>query len=273
MRELSLEEIHEALLGILVAFDEICRKHGLRYSLAYGTLLGAVRHKGFIPWDDDIDVIMPRPDYEKLHEIIFFGEGMPGDDFSCSDDRGREAEYPFMKLMDTRFRVKSTTHMEVPYLWIDIFPADGIPAEEKARKKLSRKIDFQVFAVVISRWYTVEGALGKVLRVVGCPFYLLWQAIFGKRRAIGRINRLANSVGYGSGQFCDCICWGPNRTATPIDFFDRLSEVPFEHHNFYIFADFDAWLTMRYGDYMTPPPEPMRETHHIIVYRAEEEEI
>ena len=63
MKRLTLEELHDALLEILVEIDKVCREHGLRYTLAAGTLLGAIRHKGFIPWDDDADIYMPRPDY------------------------------------------------------------------------------------------------------------------------------------------------------------------------------------------------------------------
>ena len=68
-KRLSLQEIQQVTLGILLEFDKLCRQYHLRYSLAYGTLIGAVRHKGFIPWDDDIDVVMPRGDYEKLLKI------------------------------------------------------------------------------------------------------------------------------------------------------------------------------------------------------------
>ena len=71
MRKLSLDEIHDYGLGGLLYFDKICKKYDLRYSLAYGTLIGAIRHKGFIPWDDDIDVVMMRDDFEKLSEIFF----------------------------------------------------------------------------------------------------------------------------------------------------------------------------------------------------------
>ena len=75
MRKITdLKELKKIELDILLYIDRICREHNLLYYMAYGTLLGAVRHKGFIPWDDDIDIVMPRPDYEKLIKIMRGGE-------------------------------------------------------------------------------------------------------------------------------------------------------------------------------------------------------
>lgn len=83
MRQLTDKEIHDCLLNILKDVDEFCRQNGLRYSLAYGTLIGAVRHHGFIPWDDDIDIQMPRPDFERF--IREYGRDLaPGTDASIT---------------------------------------------------------------------------------------------------------------------------------------------------------------------------------------------
>lgn len=269
MNYLTIEEIHAALLEVLVEFDRVCTENGLRYSLAYGTLLGAIRHKGFIPWDDDVDVIMPRPDYEKLHELLALGKANLGEDFGYSEDRGSKAEYPFVKLMHKGYTVKSTTHIEVPYLWIDVFPADGMPETEKARKKLDKREKFHVFSVVISRWFCpADNFAGKVLRVLGSPFYLLWRLIFGRRRAIKRINRIATAIPFEGSTLCDCVCWGPIRAYMPTHYFDELTTTDFEGHRFSVFSAWDEFLTMRYGDYMTPPPENKRETHSLIVYKS-----
>ena len=97
MQELTLREIQLAELEILIEFDRICKLHNLKYSLAAGTLLGAIRHKGFIPWDDDIDVCMPRPDYEKFIEL--FRSSVNTAKFDMSSDRGAQAPYPFVKML------------------------------------------------------------------------------------------------------------------------------------------------------------------------------
>lgn len=128
---LTEDELKQGLLEILCEFDSVCRKLGLRYSLYAGTLLGAVRHQGFIPWDDDIDVMMPRPDYERLltseeafsspFELAFSGKG--------------GYMYPFAKLFDLRIRAQEQS-LEGIYsenLWIDIFPVDGLASKESER--------------------------------------------------------------------------------------------------------------------------------------------
>lgn len=78
---LSPSEVKREILNILIRFDDLAREHGLTYSLAYGTLLGAVRHRGFIPWDDDVDIAMPRPDYDRLIRLVKDGLAVPGHRF------------------------------------------------------------------------------------------------------------------------------------------------------------------------------------------------
>ena len=129
MKRLHLEEIHQALIGLLDEFDRICREYNLNYSLSYGTLLGAVRHKGFIPWDDDADVNMPRPDYEKFLELA--KNGALGEHFCISKDRGKGTYYSFTKLMDKRYPIHCPNHIEVKYLFLDIFQIGRASCRER----------------------------------------------------------------------------------------------------------------------------------------------
>ena len=138
MKRLTLDEMHEALLGILSEFDRVCREHDLKYTLAAGTLLGAIRHKGFIPWDDDVDVYMPRPEYEKFRKLVLEGNVL-SEHFTLSKDRGKGTYYPFLKLMDDRYPIKCPNHIEVPYLFLDIFPVDGMPSSAAEREKVYKK--------------------------------------------------------------------------------------------------------------------------------------
>ena len=127
-----IDNLKKVELDILICFDRICRENSLRYSLAYGSLLGAVRHKGFIPWDDDIDVIMPRADYEKLLKLDNIGENMKIFHFRNSD-----YFYPFAKMCDIRYKLFESYRPEKclgPY--IDIFPLDYLPDDKRKRDKI-----------------------------------------------------------------------------------------------------------------------------------------
>ena len=271
MRALTLEETHGALLEILVKFDEICKEHGLPYSLAFGTLLGAVRHKGFIPWDDDVDVVMPRPDYERFYDMVQSGEIDLGDRFVLSADRGKKAFYPFLKLMDKTRPIKRWSQKEVPYLYIDIFPLDGAPQEEKKLKKL-RKKSFKYSAIMaLARWAVPEHRWMLIFRVLGFPFYL-GATLYGMSRAARKAAELAQKTKYEESENCAVFCFDPDRWLLPREAFTQYTELPFDGYNFQAVAAWDEWLTLCYGDYMTPPPQNKQFKHNLKVLCQDGEE-
>ena len=121
-RYLSHEELQQEELRLLLAFDSLCKQQGLRYSLQAGTLLGAVRHRGFIPWDDDVDVSMPRPDYERL---LTLGDLVPAP-LGLVTPYNSEFPLPFAKVVATNVRAQEEVAEGVleEYLWIDVFPIE-----------------------------------------------------------------------------------------------------------------------------------------------------
>lgn len=143
MQELSLEKQKLLMLEILLDFDKVCRNNGIRYSLAYGTLLGAVRHQGFIPWDDDIDVIVFRADYEKLIQIL--NSQMQGNhSFICVENNpGFSA--PLGKIIDNTTILEQSGHFSDRInlgVYIDVFPYDMVPEKKSDRKKVLKKAVF-----------------------------------------------------------------------------------------------------------------------------------
>ena len=135
MEELTLRQMQEGALNILKKLDGICREQGLRYFLFYGTLIGAIRHKGFIPWDDDLDVAMPRPDFDRLVEYCRrHREELLPMRLMTVDDNPRYV-YPIARFSDTRYRVKYQGIRDYGLgLFVDIYPLDGCgDTEEEAR--------------------------------------------------------------------------------------------------------------------------------------------
>ena len=124
MKRLDINEIKQIELDILVNIAKFCDEYGLRYYLAGGTLLGAIRHKGFIPWDDDIDIIMPREDY-----IKFFKTYKSDCGFYKADSILNNADYWLQtgKVFDLRTIVINNNEKYQFNIWIDVFPTDGVP--------------------------------------------------------------------------------------------------------------------------------------------------
>ena len=138
MREIQFEEMKKIELNILIYFTEVCEENNLRYYLGGGTLLGAVRHKGFIPWDDDIDVMMPRPDFQKLLSLSINNEN-----YNIIKPGTAGYYYNFAKLVDTRtiLEEKGIKRIDGLGVYIDIFPLDGMPETPDARKKRFKELN------------------------------------------------------------------------------------------------------------------------------------
>ncbi|MDE6058422.1 MAG: LicD family protein [Clostridia bacterium] len=270
MKRLTLDEMHEALLGILSEFDRVCRENGLRYTISHGTLIGAVRHKGFIPWDDDIDVCMPRPDYEKLYALVKSGEVQLSEHYLLSEDRGKKALYPFFKLMDDRYPIKTWSNKEVPYLYLDVFPLDGAPDTEKGVKKLRKKRTLNLGVCALARWAVPMDKKWKVIyRALFFPFYVgCW--LYGTARAARKVNKNALKNDFNTCKKCAVFNFSTEKWLMDCDDFSDLIELPFENLKVYAIANYDAWLSQIYGNYMQLPPESKRVTHGLKVWKADE---
>ena len=152
MEKLSLEELKKVELDILIWFADICEQEKLNYTLSYGTLLGAVRHKGFIPWDDDIDVAMPRPDYEKFIEYCNTHE-THYKLIDIHNDKGYN--YLFAKVYDPNTTIveKYANRFKANYgVYIDIFPVDGFGDDLDYALKFYNQYKFKKSILAASQW-------------------------------------------------------------------------------------------------------------------------
>lgn len=261
--------MQEALLEILTEFDKVCKKYGLRYSLAAGTLLGAVRHKGFIPWDDDTDVYMPRPDYEKFIEIIQNEDALP-EYLTYSKDRGKGTYYSFVKLLDTRYKIRTPNHIEVKYLYLDVFPVDGAADTREERIAQFKKERSWVVRAGICQWYTMDRWWGFIAYIIGFWFYIGANIFTPRSLCVKKMNALARKYEYGTTKWATCHNFGYPDEAVPTEVYENYSEIEFEGRKFMAVADYDTLLKAMFGDYMQLPPEKKRRSRHYIkAYRRE----
>ena len=269
-RRIDQKQTRKLLLEMLDAFDAYTKKYGLSYYMAGGTALGAVRHQGFIPWDDDIDLAMPRPDYERF--LALAGRRPVGKNLRVlSGDRGTLA-WPYANLVNTDTRVKRKTDRYLlkkyrnPYLYIDIFPADGFPRKPRAKARLIRRIALLRMLLLHSRSKLGVGtSFARTLAKI--PSGILARLI-GMDRLNRRIIRLAKKIPYQVSTEMGILT---NSLYGVGEAFDKANAMPFvkmkfEKGEYPIPACYDRYLTGIYGDYMALPPEEERKNHGMDVY-------
>ena len=253
----QMQELKAIELDMLRAFIDVCKKLGLRYYLLCGTLLGAVRHQGFIPWDDDIDVGMLRADYE-----VFLEKGqelLPEHLFIQSIKSEREYLMPFAKLRnsETTFLESSVSHIQINHgIFIDIFPLDYYPEQRCAQRKIDREIRH-----LNNRIAKKFKAAGKPPFIIRLKYILLQLRYPSVKRAVQirekRICSVAESrliANFGS-------AWG-KKEIVPVEWYGEGTEMTFEGLKVKVPVQYKNWLNQVYGDYMQLPPMEKRVAHH-----------
>ena len=262
---MSVQDKQKASLDALLCLDAFCEKHGLVYYLTYGTLIGAIRHHGFIPWDDDVDVMIPRPDYETLLREFRDPTGTY-ELHSCFSHSDYVLPYAKLQNMRTQ-RVLSDGTALAEGIGVDLFPLDGIQGDlETAREQFRKKND--KFRRIIQRYdrfrYMRGGGAGNLLKRLSGS--LLFSS--GYLRKIGQeisanpfgsdyhqCSRFCPAVGIHSGKF----------RVLEKEWLDPV-RADFEGYRLLVPSGYDAFLTMVYGDYMQVPPEDQRESTHDALF-------
>lgn len=256
MKKVLLDEQKDILFEILCSFDDFCRQHGIEYILAYGTCLGAVRHGGFIPWDDDIDVAMTRDNYDKL---LALWEDTPQYALLCHERCGKKYESPLAKFSDRRTKIiqhNRTEKIELG-LYLDIFVLDRMADEASAKQAVAT-------SQVYSRRYLRATRKFKFRSLANWKnnIRILPAKIYSGKRCVTALERLASRSLSQEGGWMACITFSLGHSLWPAAVFDDAVEIPFNGRLFKIPADYDRYLTIVYGDYMRLPPEDKQRSNH-----------
>ena len=253
MQNFNIKDMQKIELEILLEVDRICKKNNIKYFLISGTLLGAIRHKGFIPWDDDIDICMPIDDYYRFCKIARTDLNK---NYFLQNYKTDLSDRWFAKV-----RKNNTTCIERGYknkkihqgIWIDIFPLIGVKNDEKWLRATTQKATFakkllsKRFSSIIS-----PADLSAEKKILKCVPLCLIRFI---------VNLIYKTIFKSTNNYDFCYyLWGDSKIRARFnsDLFEELCEVEFEGHLLPAPKKWDEYLTLVYNDYMTPPPPEKR---------------
>lgn len=260
MKELTIGEIHEILLNIAKEFDNVCQKHKIPYYMLGGTMLGAIRHKGFIPWDDDMDFGVPREHYKKLYDIL--NKELPKQ-YKCSSfENSSYVFYPYYKIEDRTTRLDSAqlggSIEDKIGVNIDIFPLDACLKESNEVKRVIRLND------IYGRIYTQSATknpkkdfIKKLIRLlIPISQKRFYSIIENQIKRIPSGDFWANLYGH----------W-EDKEIIPRKWYGERMYYKFESIKLCGIEKYESYLMQLYGDYMKLPPEEKRRRHGDKAYK------
>ena len=278
LHELSPQEsklIKSTLCTMYKDLQDLCDEHGLQLMLGGGSCLGAVRHKGFIPWDDDLDAMIPRRDYEVLIELL--RQGALGDKYEFSTpDPKIESANTFLKIYLRDSEYVDIFNINTPFpkgLFIDVFPIDATPNNAFLRilkGVISNGLEFCTILTLYAKYqnkevkeymaldpqlwrrYKIKCFLGKILGIIPRRKWLWWFDRFARSNQENTYWTIPTGRRYYLGEVM------PRKTFVPV------VNGEFEGMIVHLAADYDAYLKNLYGNYMTIPPVEKRERHFIV---------
>ena len=262
----KFEEVKKIQLEILLEFDRLCKKNNIHYNLYFGTMLGAVRHKGFIPWDDDIDVAMTRENYDKFLSV--YQEDIKSDYFVQTYETDQNFFRPFMRIRrnGTVFTQRQYRKLDIHHgVFIDVFPFDKVYGS-KRKETMRYQYLYRLRRLSLIKHFGVSEDANIIKKstqklvdflIPNLKFNRYFTKVMTKRnnQDTGYLNHLSNDTP---------LYKFDKHLIKEEDFLNSIS-CEFEGYKFPIIKDYDKYLTQNYGDYMKFPPKEERVPHHQVI--------
>lgn len=270
--ESNVRKVQNVQLQILMDYMAFCKEHHLRYFVSGGSLIGVMRHKGFIPWDDDIDVMMPRSDY---NQFVKLQSEFPKDYFLVNHDTDKNWQFNFAQFVDNQSEiiVRMNEEPRKCKIWIDVFPLDGMPNNSLLRWFHIKHILMYRYLIQIPNIRTQVDT-----HKVGRPFYekcvikLLHYIPMGKfinvNSVLKKMEKALEKYDYDkSGYVGNMLGKYREREIVPYEYFGHGKDLDFENIKVCCPDEPDKLLKHLYGEYMQLPPEKDRVSHDIEIIR------
>lgn len=258
MREINIDELKQIQLDMLIKIHEFCIANNLRYTLAYGTLLGAIRHKGYIPWDDDIDICMPRPDYNKFLKTF---NGKYPNMAVIAPELNPNYYAPYANVYDTRTLLIEgyNRHRLDIGVKIDINPIDGVANEEEYKyiRKTVKKYN-TILSAKRYKWSKDRKLISGIKLYIRKLMYVPYTYSEVQKRIIDLVTR----HDFDTAPLADALSFQTHELLVPRSIYDSYIDVEFEGFFFKAVERYDLPLSKDYGDYMQLPPVEKRIPHH-----------
>ncbi|MBR1801841.1 LicD family protein [Candidatus Saccharibacteria bacterium] len=272
MAKKELKPIQKELLRLFKEVVPLFEKNGIEYFACGGTMIGAVREKGFIPWDDDIDLFMTRPNYDKLMDIARKNNGKIGEfDVACGEINN--SLLPFCKIFDKRYKLNAKgVEGDEDYLFLDIFPLDAVPDDENERKEFFDEIEKKRKIVAISR-LTYKGLFdvtkNKIIFPVKAIIKFKNQLLGKDKKLLEEYLEFCKKYPFESGKCYWGNTWGKIFDVDVTKDDVKTLKKPFEDTKINVMKGYDKYLTAVFGDYMKRPEESEQDAHEIKIIKEE----